>query len=419
MTNRKKSKIKNIKIIGLVIFFLVGTFISFFININKEIIMIDLTNYTEEEVINYVNKYKIDLEKDYQYSDSIETNKVIKQSIPEGKIVTKGSKLKVTISLGVTPTTLYKEYKVNELGEIPIMMYHGIKDMNNSDTTYTGGNYDKDGYQRTKEAFINDLEMYYEKGYRMIRLNDFINGIIDVELGKSPIILTFDDGNINNFKVLGRDENGELIIDPNCAVGILESFKEKYPDFNVTATFFLNGGLFSQPEYNNEILSWLVNNGYDIGNHTKNHINIKSSSKDLVIENIGYMYQLFDKIIPNQYVNIIALPFGSPYNKGHNNFKYILEGSNNQYNYKTDSTLKVGATPNVSPFHINFDRTFLNRVRAWDNNGKEFDIEMTFEKLEKTRYISSGNKDIIVIPKNLGEKVNKELDKEIITYEVE
>lgn len=73
----------------------------------------------------------------------------------------------------------------------------------------------------------------------MIRLNDYINGIVDVELGKSPIVLTFDDGLENNIKVTGLDSDGNIIIDPNSAVGILEEFKKKYPDFNVTATFFV------------------------------------------------------------------------------------------------------------------------------------------------------------------------------------
>ena len=166
----------------------------------------------------------------------------------------------------------YQNNNVDELGEVPIMMYHGIHNKNNSDTKYIGGNVDKDGYQRTAEAFRNDLEFYYSEGYRMIRLTDFVDGNIDVELGKSPIILTFDDGLENNIKVTGLDEKGNIIIDPNCAVGILESYKEKYPDYNVTATFFINGGLFQQKEYNEKILKWLVENGYDIGNHTYSHV---------------------------------------------------------------------------------------------------------------------------------------------------
>ena len=88
------------------------------------------------------------------------------------------------------------------------MMYHGIVDKKNSETDYIGGNVDKDGYTRTSEAFRQDLELYYEKGYRMIRISDYIEGKIDVPYGYSPIILTFDDGNANNLKVTGLDEKG-------------------------------------------------------------------------------------------------------------------------------------------------------------------------------------------------------------------
>ena len=140
----------------------------------------------------------------------------------------------------------YREYGVDELGRVPIMMYHGIHNRLNSDTPYTGGNVDADGYQRTSEAFRADLEFYYNSGYRMIRLTDYVDGNIDVELGKSPIILTFDDGLENNIKVTGLDSKGNIIIDPNSAVGILEEYKKKYPDFNVTATFFVTAGLFNQ-----------------------------------------------------------------------------------------------------------------------------------------------------------------------------
>ena len=150
----------------------------------------------------------------------------------------------IIISQGKIDDSVYEKYHVNELGKVPIMMYHGIVDT--KENTYTGGNVDKDGYNRTADAFREDLEMYYEKGYRMIRLADYVKGIIDVELGYSPIIITFDDGNKNNFNVLGKNEDGSLQIDPNCAVGILEEFKKKHPDMHVTATFFVMDGLFNQ-----------------------------------------------------------------------------------------------------------------------------------------------------------------------------
>lgn len=310
----------------------------------------------------------------------------------------------------------YKNNKVNELGEVPIMMYHGIHHKYSSETSYIGGNVDKDGYQRTTEAFINDLEFYYNEGYRMIRLTDYIDGNIDVELGKSPIILTFDDGLSNNIKVIGLDENGEIIIDPNSAVGILESFKTKYPDYNVTATFFVNGGLFEQKEYNEQILEWLVDNGYDVGNHTYSHVDFTKVDSLKTQNEVGKVYEQLDTIISDKYVNIVALPFGSPYSLQHANIEYIFNCNYNNNTYKTKSTLRVGWKAESSPFSNEFNSKFLKRIRAYDNNGQEFDIEMNFNLLKSNRYISDGRIDTIVVPKEYENMVNSNLTKKIVIY---
>ena len=311
----------------------------------------------------------------------------------------------------------YRNNKVDELGEVPIMMYHGIHNKNNSDTEYIGGNVDKNGYQRTSEAFRNDLEFYYSQGYRMIRLTDYVDGNIDVELGKSPIILTFDDGLENNIKVTGLDEKGNIIIDPNSAVGILENFKEKYPDYNITATFFVNGGLFGQEEYNEKILKWLVEKGYDIGNHTYSHVDFTDVDANKSMEQVGRIYEMLDSIIPEKYVNIVALPFGSPYSLEHENMQYIFNSNYNNHNYQTKSTLRVGWKSESSPYHINFNPKFLKRIRAYDNNGEEFDIKMNFKLLESTRYISDGDKNIIAIPSSKSELLNNNIQKEVKTYQ--
>ena len=356
--------------------------------------MIDLSSYSIDEVKEYASKYELELEIKEEYNDSSKGS-FISQSIKKGEAINKKDKLIIVYSLGKEIN--YKDYNVNELGRVPIMMYHGIQNMKNSETKYTGGNIDKDGYQRTSEAFRKDLEFYYESGYRMIKLNDYVNGNIDVELGYSPLILTFDDGLSNNILVTDI-KDGEIVIDPNSAVGILEEFKKKYPDFNVTATFFVNGNLFNQKEYNNKILNWLVNNGYDIGNHTYNHVNFNSATSEKAISEVARIYQKLDSIIPGKYVNIMALPYGYP-SKSHSNFKHILEGSYEGYSYNTIATLRVGWESDLSPFNTNFDKTYLKRIRAYDNNGTSFDIESSFKSLEKTRYISDGNKDTVTIKK--------------------
>lgn len=379
---------------------------------SKDSMMIDLTNMNIDEIKSYSETNKLNLDIKYEYSD-IEKDKVIKQSINKNDKLKENQDLIVTISLGKDMTKAYIENKVNELGMVPIMMYHGIEDKLDSETSYIGGNLDKDGYHRTKESFIKDLEFYYNSGYRMIRLKDYVNGVIDTELGKSPIILTFDDGLANNIKVTGLDESGNIIIDPNSAIGILESFKKKYPDYKVTATFFINSWLFRQSEYNDKIITWLTTNGYDIGNHSYTHANFRNITSLQSEEEIGKMYDLMSNYT-DKFVNIVALPFGSPNSKTHDNFSHIVSANYNGKKYETISTLQVGWESENSPFNKNFDKLFLKRIRAYDNNGKDFDIEFNFKKLENNKYISDGDKTKVVVPSDYKDLVNTNL--EVITY---
>lgn len=406
-----KRKINKGRVLLAIIILVIIVFLLIYLLVPREEanLMIDLTGKTVEEAKDFANKYKLNLVIEEQ-NNITEKDKIFKQNINVNTEIKENDTLTVYVSLGIN----YQELKVNELGDVPIMMYHGIHNI--TDNEYTGGNVDKDGYQRTKEAFIEDLEFYYNSGYRMIRLQDYVNGIIDVEAGLSPIILTFDDGLENNIKVTGLDENGNIIIDPNSAVGVLEDFKKKYPDFNVTATFFVNGGLFQQSEYNEKILNWLVDNGYDIGNHSYSHADFTTISKEKAVQEIGSVYNLLDKYIPGKYVNIVALPFGSPYDKDHSNFEAILNGIYNGNEYETESTLRVGWMPETSPFNLNFDKTFLKRVRAWDDNGNDWDIKKSFEYLENTRYISDGDKDTITVPQDQVEKVNNNYNLKVNTY---
>ena len=414
---RKKRKLKIGKIISIFLFIILILVLAyFFLNKEKSLkqeLMPKLSDITEVNTI--TTKYELKANITYEYNDEIEKDKVISQSIKEGSEITKGSNIDIVISLGKLDKEKLASDNINELGKVPIMMYHGIREKTASSTGTTGGNVDKDGYNRTPEAFREDLEFYYEKGYRMVRLEDYIHGNVDVEYGKSPIILTFDDGNEDNIRVTGLDEDGNIIIDKNSAIGILEEFKKKHPDVPVTATFFVNGGIFNQEKYNEKIVKWMIENGYDIGNHTQTHLDIKKSTAENVQKEIVYVYNKLEELIPGKYVKIIALPFGSPYTKEHENYKYVLSSTYDGKTYETEAALRVGWEPEVSPYDKKFDKTFLKRCRAYDNNGKDFDIEMVFNMLEKNKYISDGDPNTIVI-KETDESKIETTDKKVITY---
>ena len=418
---RKKSNKLILIIIVLVLLLIVGVGIYYLLNKkDKDIIKEDKNTMiklnTLEEANTFAKDKNIKININYDYSDTIEKDKIISQSIKEGDNLKDITELTIEVSLGKLDKEKLANDGINELGRVPIMMYHGIREKTKNSTGTVGGNVDKDGYNRTPEAFKKDLEFYYENGYEMIRLEDYINRKVTAGYGKSPIILTFDDGNEDNIRVTGLDDNGNIIIDKNSAVGILEEFKKEHKDVNVTATFFVNGGIFNQSEYNDKILKWMVENGYDIGNHTQTHLDIKKSSSDRVQKEIAYVYDELEKVIPGKYVKIIALPFGSPYVKSHDNFKYVLSSTYNNKTYETEAALRVGWEPEVSCFNKDFDKTFLKRCRAYDNNGKEFDIDMVFNSILKTtKYISDGNPDTIVVKEKDKDKLIT-TDKKIITY---
>ena len=396
--HKKKLKIKNFLILAIVIIFII-IIIPKGKKEEEVVVKKDLNTMTLDEIKAYGDENNIKVNTTYEYNINVEKDKIISTKEENNEI-------NIILSKGDYDDSYFKEKNVNELGKVPIMMYHGIIDT--EDNKYTGGNVDKNGYKRTAKAFREDLEFYYKSGYRMIRLEDYIHGIIDVPIGYSPIILTFDDGDADNCKVLGKNSDGSLQIDPNSAVGILEEFKKKYPDFGVTATFFVMNGIFNQSQYNKDIVNFMINNGYDIGNHTISHPDFTKISKEQSVKEVGKMYKILDSYLGDKYVHIVALPFGSPYKKDHANYLAILSGTYDGYEYKTEAALRVGWEPEVSPYNKNFDPTFLKRCRAYDNNGKEFDIEMVFKNLEKNRYISDGDKERIVIPSSEQNNLNSE-----------
>ena len=49
-----------------------------------------------------------------------------------------------------------------------------------------------------------------------------------------------------------------------------------------------------------------------------------------------------DSIIPDKYVHIVALPFGSPYKRTHTNYQYIVEGEfEKAFEYALEEPVKL------------------------------------------------------------------------------
>ncbi len=294
--------------------------------------------------------------------------------------------------------------KPNESGKIMVLMYHNIGE-------------EEQEWVRTPENFRKDLLTLYEKGYRPIPLRDYVSGDINTPEGYSPIVLTFDDGNENNFRYL---DNGE--IDRNSAVGILLDFSENYPDFKPHATFFLNGdSIFGQKGRESEKINFLIENGMDVGNHTRSHANFTSISKEDLQKEIGEQAEYIKKFVEDESYKIdtIALPFGSR-PKDDSLTEFLRKGSYNEKDYNNIAILNVGWNPGYSPYNSDFDFESIPRIRASemkvDNVGMYNYIEY-FENNPDERFISDGFSEIITVPKDRSELLSEELEKEIYIYE--
>lgn len=286
--------------------------------------------------------------------------------------------------------------KPNEIGEIMILMYHGIAD-------------DEKAWERTPNNFRKDLEYMYINDYRMISLNDYAKGIITTEAGYTPIVLTFDDGRQNNFNVIEKSD-GSYEIDPDCAIGILEEFKKKHPDFNVTASFFLGTNIFGQENLKEYKLKWLVQNGYDVGNHTYSHDKMQYLNGDEIKSELGLVNNLIHKYIPEYDVETLALPHGS--NPAEEYTSLMLEGEYGGEKYKNIAVLDVGWRPAYSPFDTCNDFKNLYRVTASETNVEScgmYDYFKQFEENKREKFISDGNPDVVTIPKRHEQYINESM----------
>jgi len=298
------------------------------------------------------------------------------------------------------PVVDLKALKVNELGKIMVLMYHDIGE-------------EEDVWVRTPENFRKDLQVLYEKGYRAISMKDYLNGNINTPPGTTPVVLTFDDGTKGQFNIL--EEEGEFVVDPNCAVGILEDFYQQHPDFGLEATFYIYyPNPFRQKNLIEQKMKYIIEKGMDIGNHSYNHDNLKKDMKTKQARDAAFIQESLAKniiatneILPGYEVDSLALPYGEkPQGDLYN---YVVKGSYEGVEYHHKGVLLVGSNPAQSPYHVKADMANIPRVRASEietyNTGL-YDWLDYFDKHPEERYISDGDPNTISFPKELESDLN-------------
>lgn len=283
-------------------------------------------------------------------------------------------------------STIDLSLKPNELGEIMVLMYHNV------------GEKESD-WVRSEENFKKDLATLYSKGYRPLALKNYVRGHIDTPAGYTPIVITVDDAQRNNFYYL---EDGS--IDPHCFVGILLDFQKEHPDFPLHVSFFATGPYpFGQEGYEKEKIHFLIQQGMDIGNHSRDHVSFRHLSGEELQESIGAQAAFLESLAPEGYkVNTLALPYGSHPDDALEIF--LQKGSFQNHHYENIAILNVGWDPWYSPFHKDFTPFGIHRVTASElhvDGVGLYDWLRYFDEHPEQRFISDGNPAVVTIPSTL------------------
>ncbi len=290
----------------------------------------------------------------------------------------------------------------NELGRVMILEYHKI-------------DYPEERWTRTPENFRHDLEALYTRGYRLVALNDLIDGKIATPAGTTPVVITFDDSSPGQFRYIERD--GKLEIDPKCAVGILEGFEREHPDFGHVATFFVLPGakrpnkLFDQPQWEGEKLRYLAKRGYEIGNHTLWHANLGKYPEQTVRNQVAEAQVWIQRHVADYRTRTLALPHGV-YPK---DLSWILRGTAKGTTYKIDGILMVAGGAAPSPFARNFDPTHLPRIQAVPSDLGQMIAH--FDRNPQDRFVSDGDPATVAIAGAQRDKLRPSLPRTVKVVE--
>lgn len=294
------------------------------------------------------------------------------------------------------PNLVFASWEINELGRIPILEYHRIDQ-------------GSDQFGRTPKQFRDDLLWLYNNDYFLLPVSSFLNTVFVVPRGKKPFLLTFDDAHPTQFFI---QENGA--IDYDSAIGILNAFFKEHPDFGFGELFFVNPGLFGQPEFKRKKLEYLLETGRELGNHTSSHANVRGLPAHEIQKELGLLQGIVNEVLGRELaLSVFAYPFGGV-PKGEAELAVLRQGSYQDVSYSIEAAFLVGADPTFPPYHTKYEALYIPRIQAIDDEWKRW-FGRVPGQTEKTAsevfypFVSDGDPKIVSV---------RSKDKDMLNYQV-
>lgn len=289
----------------------------------------------------------------------------------------------------------------NELGLIPVIMYHRILKKRLA------------SIDRTPAQLRKELEKLAAGGYVPVTAAEFAAGAIDIPAGGHPVVLTFDDGHPSHFAL---DADG--MPKKNTVVQIIYEVAGRHPGFRPVATFWINKHPFGLREKARQAaaVGWLVQHGFEVANHTFGHPDLWLLGKKKVSEAIVRGERLVKSLGAPRSATF-ALPYGSRPKKRSLARKGKWDGTSYHY----DAVFLAGAEPSISPYAKSFDPYNIPRIQS---NGKKGECRKWCSQYwldwlgrhPDRRYTADGDPSHVSIPHGLAGKIKAKFAGKLIMY---
>jgi peptidoglycan/xylan/chitin deacetylase (PgdA/CDA1 family) len=265
----------------------------------------------------------------------------------------------------------------NELGQIPVLMIHDVEQRPEGE------------FAQSPAQLRSTLEYLATHGYLPITAAELVKGEIDIPAGASPVVLTFDDGLADQFRL-----RADGSVDPSSGVGVVLAVAKEHPGFRPVGTMYVNRSPFGKLDATRE-LRWLVDHGWEIGNHTDQHEDLGSLPPARVQQAIADQDRVIETLVPGYSVSTLALPYGIMPKRA----EFAHRGSASGVRYDYGGVMLVGANPAPSPFAADWDPFNIPRIRSWHGR-TDYDEDYWMPRLANTRYVSDGDPSRISYPRS-------------------
>lgn len=293
----------------------------------------------------------------------------------------------------VVPTVDAASVQANELGRVPVVMYHDVNDVKIGKNTKMN---------RTKASFLSDLDYLHKNAFYPVTLRSFVDGSMDVPAGKSPVVITFDDARETQFRLIEQESTYD--VDTESAYGMMEGFCKDHPEWKPMATFFVlpksakTMEPFGQTGLGDDKIQYLVSKSCEIGNHSLRHKSFSRMGVKELQDELSKAQEAIQSYVPQVKITSLATPYGVyPRNKAE--WKYLMEGKGVGGSYSHTAVCQAAWRPTLPPGAKGFNPLRIDRITPEDVKfGLKYWVD-TLVSGRMSRYVSDGDASVISYPK--------------------